>query len=102
MKEKTEAILGHVVGWSIVAAVFGVYIYLINEHDKAEYAMQTACTAIVSKAFSNSGEGRLAAETVCNSPCMYTSVDELVNGYGLKEPSEIYRMAKTKCKEELK
>lgn len=97
MKEKTTTILAWCIGGIVGTALLGGYQYLLDAKNKAEDAKKIACVSIVSKVYSNSEEGRLAAEHVCINPCMYTSMDELVNDYGLKEPSEIYQAAKRKC-----
>ena len=97
MKEKTGAIIAYCIGGAITIAALGSWVCLINAHDREIEEKKTACASLVSKVYSNSEEGRLAAEAVCNDTCMYTSMDELVNGYGLKEPGEIYQAAKRKC-----
>lgn len=97
MKDKTAIIIMYSIALGVTAALFGTCGYLIDAKDKAEDAKKIACVSIVSKVYSNSEEGRLAADHICINPCMYTSMDELVNGYGLKEPSEIYQAAKRKC-----
>lgn len=97
MKEKTGTIIAYCIGGAMTFALLGGYGYLIDAKDKAEDAKKVACVSIVSEAYSNSEEGRLAAENVCINPCMWQSIDELVNDYGLTEPSEIYQAAKRKC-----
>jgi len=97
MKEKTETILAWCIGGTITIALLGGYSYLLNANDNWRAEKKAACASIDGKVFSDTQEGRIAAEAVCNDQCMFRSVDELVNDYGLKEPSVIYQAAKTKC-----
>ncbi len=97
MKEKANTIITWCIALGVTVTVFGGYAYLINANDRRIAAKQEACASIVSKVEDSENWHIIAESIICKDSCMYERVDELVNGYGLKEPSEIYQAAKRKC-----